>query len=69
MIRSQKTNVRIGLDNIYGYIPSTERFAGNLDQSHFIPLKELKALKGDPNVSDRRSRGATEFNAGHMRRS
>ncbi|MDD2820019.1 MAG: MBL fold metallo-hydrolase [Flavobacterium sp.] len=58
--------MRIGLDNIYGYIPSTETYTGNLDQSHFISLEELKALKGDPNVQIVDLRGAAEFNAGHI---
>lgn len=60
--------MRIGLDNIYGYIPSTEVYTksgGTLKKAKVIGLHKFKELKesGTPIID---LRGAAEFNAGHI---
>ncbi|MFK7983999.1 MAG: rhodanese-like domain-containing protein [Saprospiraceae bacterium] len=61
--------MRIGLDNIAGYIPSTEVYTktgGKLKKSKVIALKEFKELKqkGTPIVD---IRGIAEYNSGHVK--
>jgi len=61
--------MRIGLDNILGYIPSPEVFTktgGKLKKAKVINLKTFKELKkiGTPIVD---LRGAAEFNEGHIK--
>jgi len=61
--------MRIGLDNIKGYIPSTEVFTktgGKLKKAKVINLKTFKELKKKRTpVVD--LRGAAEFNEGHIK--
>ena len=61
--------MRIGLDNVIGYIPSTETYTktgGKLKKSKIIDLKKFKELKknGTPIID---LRGASEFNSGHVK--
>lgn len=60
--------MRIGLDNIYGYIPSTDTYTksgGTLKKAKVIGLNKFKQLKesGVPIID---LRGASEFNEGHI---
>jgi hydroxyacylglutathione hydrolase len=60
--------MRIGLDNVMGYIPSTEAFVkhgGKLDTVNNITIDELKKLKSaGAQLVD--LRGATEYKSGHI---
>ena len=61
--------MRIGLDNIAGYIPSTEVYTktgGKLKKAKVIALKAFKELKqeGTPIID---IRGVAEFNSGHVK--
>lgn len=60
--------MRIGLDNIYGYVPSTVIRAedgGQLDVANVISLDEAKQqIKEGTKVID--LRGASEYNTGHI---
>lgn len=63
--------MRIGLDNIMGYIPSTAIFTatgGTLEKVPVIDLQTTKEMMKDPDVEVIDLRGAAEFNAGHMAR-
>lgn len=60
--------MRIGLDNIAGYVPSTEVYTktgGKLKKAKVIALKEFKELKqkGTPIID---IRGVAEYNEGHI---
>ena len=58
--------MRIGLDNVYGYIPSVSSWEGPLDKATIISLDEFKSLYQDNDVQVIDLRGAAEFNAGHI---
>ncbi|MBL7920694.1 MAG: MBL fold metallo-hydrolase [Bacteroidia bacterium] len=61
--------MRVGLDNIYGYIPSTKpwiEMGGSLDKSTIINLDEFKNLLADKDLEIIDVRNATEFKAGHI---
>ncbi|WP_341837842.1 rhodanese-like domain-containing protein [Chitinophaga pollutisoli] len=61
--------MRIGLDNIYGYIPSLEIWqqAGErLDHAQLISLHEFESLYEQNGIQVVDLRGATEYNAGHI---
>ncbi|MEX0637025.1 MAG: rhodanese-like domain-containing protein, partial [Ferruginibacter sp.] len=61
--------MRIGLDNIMGYIPSTAIFnatGGILEKAQLIDLQTTKNMMEDANVEIVDLRGAAEFNAGHI---
>ncbi|MBC7696237.1 MAG: MBL fold metallo-hydrolase [Burkholderiales bacterium] len=61
--------MRIGLDNIYGYIPSTKTWletGGSLEKANVITLAEFKPLLADEDLQIIDVRNATEFNAGHI---
>jgi hydroxyacylglutathione hydrolase len=61
--------MRIGLDNIYGYITSTEFWTGTggpLDKVSLVTLPQLKELIPNNNVQLIDLRGAAEFKAGHI---
>lgn len=62
--------MRIGLDNIYGYIPSVEAWTaagGQLDQEPVISLEEFKDLYYNNGIQVVDLRGATEYQAGHIK--
>jgi hydroxyacylglutathione hydrolase len=60
--------MRIGLDNVMGYIPSTEAYTshgGKLDTVNNIDIEELKKLKTEgAKLVD--LRGAAEYKSGHI---
>lgn len=61
--------MRIGLDNIYGYIPSTKVWTesgGSLQKANVISLNETKELINNNGVQVVDLRGASEFNSGHI---
>lgn len=61
--------MRIGLDNIYGYIGSTAAWTeggGTLEKANVISLEEAKALITANGVQVIDLRGAAEYNAGHI---
>lgn len=61
--------MRIGLDNIYGFIPSLEirKQAGEkLDHAPVISLQEFESLYEQNGIQVIDLRGATEYNAGHI---
>jgi hydroxyacylglutathione hydrolase len=61
--------MRIGLDNIYGYIPSTSVWTaegGALEKANVISLSEAKELITNNGVQVVDLRGATEYQTGHI---
>ncbi len=61
--------MRIGLDNIYGYIPSTSVWTaegGKLEKANIISLSEAKELITNNGVQVVDLRGATEYQTGHI---
>lgn len=61
--------MRIGLDNIMGYVPSTAAFVsagGVLNTTNVIDINTLKAKLNDSNVQVVDLRGATEYKSGHI---
>ena len=62
--------MRIGLDNIMGYVPSTDPFVhegGKLDTVNVIDIDEFKKVMEEPNVQVVDLRGATEYKSGHIK--
>jgi hydroxyacylglutathione hydrolase len=61
--------MRIGLDNIYGYIPSTSVWTavgGTLEKANVISLSEAKDLITNNGVQVVDLRGASEYHTGHI---
>jgi len=61
--------MRIGLDNIMGFVPSTARFiaaGGELNKTNIIDIDTLKSKLNDSNVQVVDLRGATEYKSGHI---
>ncbi|KIC89618.1 rhodanese-like domain-containing protein [Flavihumibacter sp. ZG627] len=61
--------MRIGLDNIYGYVPSVkvwEETGGKLEKENRISLEEFKSLKESNGIQVVDLRGATEYESGHI---
>ena len=62
--------MRIGLDNIAGYLPSVAEYSnagGTLEKVNLVELAEAKALANDATVQVVDLRGVAEFNAGHLK--
>ena len=62
--------MRIGLDNIYGYIENVIpwiELGGKLEKSNVISLDEFKQLYTHNNIQLVDVRGASEFNEGHIK--
>jgi len=60
--------MRIGLDNIDGYIPSTDTFTksgGQLDKANLVDIETFKELKAN-GIELIDLRGASEYNSGHI---
>jgi len=62
--------MRIGLDNIYGYVPDVsvwKELGHKLETEEIISLEQLKDMlkKGDAQIVD--LRGAAEYKAGHLK--
>ena len=61
--------MRIGLDNIEGYIPDTATWTetgGSLQKTNLISLEETKRLIQENNVQIVDLRGAAEYKSGHI---
>ena len=61
--------MRIGLDNIHGYVPSTSVWTdagGTLEKANVISLKDTKELINSNGVQVVDLRGESEYNAGHI---
>jgi hydroxyacylglutathione hydrolase len=62
--------MRIGLDNVYGYIPSTkiwEEKNGSLETVNQITIEDFKTLQQKEDIQVVDLRGASEYNAGHIK--
>lgn len=62
--------MRIGLDNIMGYVSSTAEYTdqgGQLDTVPVIDIATFKSLLDEPNVQVVDLRNATEFKSGHVK--
>lgn len=62
--------MRIGLDNIYGYIPSVtewEKSGDHLEKANIISLDEFKSLYKNNGIQLVDLRGATEYKSGHIK--
>lgn len=58
--------MRIGLDNLYGYISDVDSTGLELQTEEVIDLDEFKAYAGNNRVQIVDVRGATEYNAGRV---
>jgi len=58
--------MRIGLDNIMGYIPSTDVYHGDLQKVNMIEYEDFKTKISDNNTQIVDLRGVAEFNSGHI---
>src|SRR5690606_4841956 len=58
--------MRIGLDNIYGYISEVNDLGIELQTADVISLDEFKTYIGKDNVQIVDVRGVTEYKAGHV---
>ncbi|MGN6417480.1 MAG: MBL fold metallo-hydrolase [Pseudobacter sp.] len=61
--------MRIGLDNIHGYIPSVKTWqdaGGELEKANLISTEDFQTLRQQENIQVVDLRGETEFNAGHI---
>jgi hydroxyacylglutathione hydrolase len=62
--------MRIGLDNIAGYLPSVDEYTksgGVLEKATVIDLAEAKSLISNPSVQTIDLRGVAEYNSGHIK--
>lgn len=62
--------MRIGLDNIAGYLPSVSEYTnagGTLEKVNLVEFAEAKLLANDSSVQVVDLRGVAEFNAGHLK--
>jgi len=64
--------MRIGLDNVYGYIPSTSVWTdagGSLEKADVISIEEAKELMSNNGIQLVDLRGEAEYNSGHIAKS
>ncbi|SIO03102.1 MBL fold metallo-hydrolase [Algoriphagus halophilus] len=59
--------MRIGLDNIYGFVESVEDLGIELQSSEVIGLEEFKSMVGKEDVQIVDVRNTTEFKQGHVK--
>lgn len=62
--------MRIGLDNMYGYIPSVhvwEETGGSLEKAAVLSIDEFKSLYQNNGIQVVDLRGKTEYNSGHIK--
>ncbi|MBX2899544.1 MAG: MBL fold metallo-hydrolase [Cyclobacteriaceae bacterium] len=59
--------MRIGLDNIYGYIPGVHEWKGSLEKANVISLTEFKEILKTNHTQVVDLRGASEYKAGHIK--
>lgn len=58
--------MRIGLDNVYGYISNVEELGIELQQADVISIEEFKTFVGNDDVQIVDVRGLTEYETGHV---
>src|SRR5690606_8595159 len=58
--------MRIGLDNIYGFVDNVNDFGFELEKVDVIDMDEFKAYLNKPNVQVLDVRGAAEYETGHV---
>lgn len=58
--------MRIGLDNVYGFITQVEDMGVELETADMITLDEFKSYLKKPDVQVIDVRGASEYNSGHV---
>jgi len=58
--------MRVGLDNIYGYIPNVEELGLELETEQIIDMEEFGSYIGNPDVQIVDVRGASEYQAYHV---
>lgn len=58
--------MRIGLDNIYGFVDNVNDFGFELEKADVIDIDEFKTYLGKPNVQVLDVRGAAEYETGHV---
>lgn len=59
--------MRIGMDNIYGYIPSVEIYSDTqLNTTRLTDFKGLRSMLADQDIQLIDIRGASEFESGHI---
>ena len=61
--------MRIGLDNVYGYVPTTSVWTeagGTLEKANVISIEEAKELINNNGIQLVDLRGAAEYNTGHI---
>lgn len=62
--------MRIGLDNIYGYVPDVklwEELGNKLEKSNMVSMEELQSILKTNHTQIVDLRGASEFKAGHIK--
>jgi len=59
--------MRIGLDNILGYIPTVSVYKGTLQTAKMIDYDDFKVKLSDSNTQVIDLRGVAEYNAGHVK--
>lgn len=61
--------MRIGLDNVMGFVPSTDIYTqngGQLSKVRMTDIEDVKANMGNPNTQIVDLRGVSEFNSSHI---
>lgn len=61
--------MRIGLDNVMGYVPSTDEYTqngGKLSEVRMTDIEDVKSSMGNPDVQIVDLRGVSEYNAAHI---
>ena len=58
--------MRIGLDNVHGYITNVEELGVALEKVNLIDIEEFKGYVGDASAQIVDLRGVAEYNAGHV---
>lgn len=58
--------MRIGLDNIYGFVDNVNDFGFELEKADVIDIDEFKTYLNKPNVQVLDVRGAAEYETGHV---
>jgi hydroxyacylglutathione hydrolase len=58
--------MRIGLDNVHGYITNVEDLGIALEKVNLIDIEEFKGYVGDESAQIVDLRGVAEYNTGHV---
>lgn len=59
--------MRIGLDNIYGYVPDVKEWNGPLEKANVISLNEFKEILKTNHTQVVDLRGSSEYKSGHIK--